>query len=70
MSQSIWITAEQPDPTNRCDILLVASESFFLRAVAVCGQEGNRGEPSSRPRSHPESSVGVPEISELVLRYI
>jgi hypothetical protein len=70
MSQSIWITAEQPDETNRCDIFLVAPESFFLPAVGVRAEEGNRGEPSSIPRSHPESSVGVLEISELMPGYI
>jgi len=42
----------------------VAPESFFLLGVAVRGEAGNRGEPGSRLRSHPESSVGAAEISE------
>lgn len=64
MSESIRIPAEQPDGVNRCDILLVAPEDFFLRPVGVRGEAGNLGESSSRPRSHPDSSVGAPEISE------
>ena len=70
MSQSIWLTAEQPDGTNRCEVLLVVPERFCLFDVGVRGEPGNQEEPSSRPQSHPESSVGVSEISECVSGYI